>query len=252
MDTCSHFTLLYNIVKQLYPNKKRERKRTKEVGPIQTVQSTCSVSERSFLGFYSTEMEHNKLNHNLKLPCQKAQNLTSTHSFILFIQQGTQIQQGSQKALCYRLWSKCSARWKENGGYILPFFSSQLLCCAVLTCSVVSDSLRPYGLQPTRLLCPWGVPGKNAGMGCHFLLQGIFPTQELNPCLLCLLHFKWILYSLSHQGSPPNSYSSYIYLDFNCLLKYFHGKQLPRGHVFMLFSPLLPPCGISNDPGCTW
>ena len=60
MDTCSRFTLLYNTVKQLYPNKKRERKRTTEVGPIQTLQSTCSVSERSFLGFYSTEMEHNK------------------------------------------------------------------------------------------------------------------------------------------------------------------------------------------------
>ena len=37
--------------------------------------------------------------------------------------------------------------------------------------SVVSDSLRPHGWQPTRLLCPWDSPGKNAGVGCHFLLQ---------------------------------------------------------------------------------
>ena len=37
--------------------------------------------------------------------------------------------------------------------------------------SVVSDSLRPYGLQPARLLCPWDSPGKNTGVGCHFLLQ---------------------------------------------------------------------------------
>ena len=38
-------------------------------------------------------------------------------------------------------------------------------------CSVVSDSLRPHGLEPTRLLHPWNFPGKSTGMGCHFLLQ---------------------------------------------------------------------------------
>ena len=37
--------------------------------------------------------------------------------------------------------------------------------------SVVSDSVRPHGLQPTRLLRPWDSPGKNTGVGCHFLLQ---------------------------------------------------------------------------------
>ena len=36
--------------------------------------------------------------------------------------------------------------------------------------SVVSDSSRPHGLQPTRLLCPWDVPGKSTGVGCHHLL----------------------------------------------------------------------------------
>ena len=41
--------------------------------------------------------------------------------------------------------------------------------------------------------------GKNTGVGCHALLQGIFPTQGLNPGLL---HCMWILYWLSHQGSP--------------------------------------------------
>ena len=46
----------------------------------------------------------------------------------------------------------------------------------------------------TRLLCPLNFPGKNTGMGCHFLLQGNFQTQALNPRLLCLLHCRWILY----------------------------------------------------------
>ena len=42
-------------------------------------------------------------------------------------------------------------------------------------------------------------PGKNTGVGCHALLQGIFPTQGSNPGLL---HCRWILYQLSHKGSP--------------------------------------------------
>ena len=59
--------------------------------------------------------------------------------------------------------------------------------------------LRPYGLQPTRLLCQWDFPGNSPGVDCHFLLQGIFPTQGLN---LGLLHCRQTLYHLSHQGSP--------------------------------------------------
>ena len=41
-----------------------------------------------------------------------------------------------------------------------------------VSCSVKSSSLRPQGMQPAKLLCPWHFPGKNTGVGCHFLLQG--------------------------------------------------------------------------------
>ena len=58
--------------------------------------------------------------------------------------------------------------------------------------------LRPHGLQPTSLLHPWSFLGKNTGVGCHFLLQGIFPTQGLNRGLP---HCRQTLYHLSHQGS---------------------------------------------------
>ena len=68
--------------------------------------------------------------------------------------------------------------------------------------SVVSDSLRPHGLQPTRLLCPWNSPGKNTEMGCHFLLQRIFPTQGSNPYLLFLLHWQVGFCRQSHLESP--------------------------------------------------
>ena len=52
----------------------------------------------------------------------------------------------------------------------------------VLSRSVIADSLRPFGLLPSRLLCPWDSPGKSAGVGCHFL-QGVFLTQTLHPHL---------------------------------------------------------------------
>ena len=63
----------------------------------------------------------------------------------------------------------------------LFFWNKALLS---FSCWVVTDSLWPPGLQPAKLLCPWDFPGKNTGVGCHFLLQGIFPTQGLNPRLL--------------------------------------------------------------------
>ena len=59
---------------------------------------------------------------------------------------------------------------------------------------VVSDSLWPYGLHST-----WNYPGQNTGVGSYSLLQGIFPTQGSNPCLL---HCRWIIFQLSHQESP--------------------------------------------------
>ena len=62
------------------------------------------------------------------------------------------------------------------------------LSWSVLSPSIVFDSFASQ--MPVRLLYPWDFPGKDTGMGCHFLLQGIFPTQGLNPHLLCLLPWK--------------------------------------------------------------
>ena len=59
---------------------------------------------------------------------------------------------------------------------------------------VMSDSLQPHGLYS-----PWNSLGQNTGVGSLSLLQRIFPTQESNPGLL---HCRWILYQLSHKGSP--------------------------------------------------
>ena len=55
-----------------------------------------------------------------------------------------------------------------------------------------SISSSDYPLQPARFLCPLNSPGKNTGVGCHSLRQGIFPTQGLNPVLLHCRQFLTI------------------------------------------------------------
>ena len=65
---------------------------------------------------------------------------------------------------------------------------SCVLCVGV---SAMSSSFRAHELHLTKSLCPWDSLGKNTGVGCHFHLQGIFPTQGSN---LYLLHCWWILY----------------------------------------------------------
>ena len=69
--------------------------------------------------------------------------------------------------------------------------------------SVMSDSVTPWTVAYQAPL--WNSPGKNTGMSCHSLLQGIFLTQRLNPGLL---HCRQILYQRSHQESPSCSVRS--------------------------------------------
>ena len=65
------------------------------------------------------------------------------------------------------------------------FFTTNATCRHQVT-SVVSDSVRPHRLQPTRLLHPWDSPGKNTGVGCHFLLQCMKVESESEVTQLCL------------------------------------------------------------------
>jgi len=89
--------------------------------------------------------------------------------------------------------------------YLLMLFSSNFLflieCVCVCVCAPhllgMSNSLQPHGLQPTRLLCPWDSPGKNTGVGCHFLCQGIFWPQDWTH-VLC--SGRLILYYLENEN----------------------------------------------------
>ena len=120
-----------------------------------------------------------------------------------------------------------------TGGFCLGCVFFPLICFNSLKISIfkascsrsfMSGSLRPHGLQPTSLLCPWDFPGKNAGEGSHSLLQGIFPTQGLNRGFL---HCRQILYHLSHQGSPGGRWARERQILGGCYGSLWHYTRLP-------------------------
>ena len=78
----------------------------------------------------------------------------------------------------------------------------------VLWNSAVSNSLHTHGLQPSMLLFPWNSPGKNTGVGCLFLLQGIFLTQGSSLYLLHLLNWQADSLLLQHLGFYSVQFSS--------------------------------------------
>ena len=73
---------------------------------------------------------------------------------------------------------------------------THVLCLVAQSCPTLCN---PMDYSPPGSSVHGDSPGKNTGVGCHSLLQGIFPTQGLNPGLP---HGRGILYQLSHQGSP--------------------------------------------------
>ena len=79
----------------------------------------------------------------------------------------------------FLLWAKL---WPT---YRLHSLQKPILCALLLSTSVVSNSVWPHRWQPTRLSCPWDSPGKNTGVGCHFLLQCMKVNSESEVTQLC-------------------------------------------------------------------
>ena len=114
------------------------------------------------------------------------------------------------------LWLVLSRKWRQKLGKLAGIgqvlavwgwlssvgISSGCVCVCVCAFSVVSDSLQPSRLWPSRLLCPWNFPGKNTRVGwLPFVPLGIFPTQGLNLRLLPPLHWQVDSLPLPHLGS---------------------------------------------------
>ena len=128
--------------------------------------------------------------------------------------------------------------WRTLSSYLLcaphsppttPLHPSEQHKCVSVNRSVVPNSLRSHGLQPTRLLCPWDFPGKDTGVGCHFLLQGIFPTQGSN---LGLLPCRQILYWLSYKGSRVHGILQARILEW-VAFPFSRGSSQPRDQTWV-------------------
>ena len=90
---------------------------------------------------------------------------------------------------------------------------------------VVSNSCDPMDYSPPGSSDHEDSPGKNTGVGCHFLLQGIFLTQESN---LGLLHCRQILHQLSYKGSPPTIFGT-LYLVLAQCSSWFNNLKINGG-----------------------
>ena len=101
-------------------------------------------------------------------------------------------------APCMEVWSL--NLWTTRAVLISSFFVVvvQSLGCVQL--------FWPHGVQPTRLLCSWDFPGKNTGMGCSLLLQGIFLTQGLNLHLLQVSCIAGRFFTAEPLGKPLSSF----------------------------------------------
>ena len=98
----------------------------------------------------------------------------------------------------------------------------RLCSCLCLVTQLCPNLCHPMDCSPPDFSVHGDSPGKNTGADCHGLLQGIFTTQGLNQGLL---HCRWILYHLSHQGIPDLRLKSFNWLEMTGLTD-VHGKSL--------------------------
>ena len=84
-----------------------------------------------------------------------------------------------------RVQGKGPLRWGGSQVTVVPFDAKKQWSCCCQVASVVSVSVRPHRRQPNRLPHPWDSPGKNIGVGCHFLLQCMEVKSESEVAQSC-------------------------------------------------------------------
>ena len=149
-----------------------------------------------------------------------------------------QLAQSPPFSTCWILLCGCSVamscptlcdptRWSLVGSSVHEISQARALEWTAISCSmvssilllsrsVVSDSVRPHGLQPTRLLRPWDFPGKSTGVGCHCLLRGssLPRDQTQAPCPVSPASAGGFFTTQSHPGSL-----------WHCSSCYYHFKE---------------------------
>ena len=154
----------------------------------------CSVSAGSHHYLHYHHLHHRSGRFCLLAPCQA--------SVCLWLCAGVCMWHACMNATptCIRLAFflapsakvSCPASQDKN----MDDIEGRVLCLVTQWCPALCD---PMDCSPPGSSVHGDLPGKNTGVGCHALLQGIFPTQVSNPDLT---HCGWILYCLSHQRSP--------------------------------------------------
>ena len=143
---------------------------------------------------------------------------------------------------CYRLDTVLDADKTVKYNCCPHGLNQSLNIVALCVCPVMSNSLQPLGLQPTRLLCLSNFPGKDTGVGCHFLLQRIFPTLGLNLHLLSLLHQQVNSLPLSYLGTP-SFVDSINYFSYRFLVLQFHYHS-HCASLALITCPLMTEIGL--------
>ena len=100
------------------------------------------------------------------------------------------------------LYNRTQTKPESKCSHVNGFQASACMPACMLSHFSRVQLFATYGLQPARLHCPWESPSNNTGVDCHFLLQGILPIPELNPSLLCLLHWPAGSLPLAPHGKP--------------------------------------------------
>ena len=114
------------------------------------------------------------------------------------------------------------------------------VCVCVCVCACVQSLSRVWlfttpWIVARQTLCPWSFPGKDTGVGCHFLLQGIFLSQGTNPHLLRLLYWQAGSLPLHHLESPPNHWTARE-IPKEKFYKYKESMQKDNKHLRVLIS----------------
>ena len=127
-------------------------------------------------------------------------------------------------------YHKAYIKHSYNSGFVADNSLTSIIyknCCCHLVAQSCLTLSWPSGLKPTRLHCPWDFPGKNAGVGYHFLLQGIFSTQGSKPHLLQVSCIAGRFFTTEPLGKPPYIRMLPLYSSFLC----FWGHDYP---IFIL------------------
>ena len=119
-------------------------------------------------------------------------------------------------------WPRDQTRVSHIAGRFIIVWATMHACMHAKSLQLCSTPCNPMDCSPPGiLLCPWDSLDNNTGVGCHALLQGIFPTQGSNPGLLHLLHWQVGSLPLVPPGKPIGCLVKFKFHKNN---KIFHGK----------------------------